>query len=46
MEWIALVLFVLLVVSWLALPNSKKVESRVELGSIGDEVKAAMPSKS
>jgi hypothetical protein len=47
MEWVALVLFLLMVVSWLVLPNAKKVsESSVEFSSIGDETKTQMVGKS
>ena len=34
MEWVALVLFLLMVLSWLALPNSKKAASETQLSSV------------
>jgi hypothetical protein len=34
MEWVALVLFLLMVLSWIALPDSKKATSEVELTSV------------
>ncbi|WP_341469424.1 hypothetical protein [Candidatus Chlorohelix allophototropha] len=34
MEWVALVLFLLMVLSWIALPDSKKSTSAVELTSV------------
>ncbi|MEI7556693.1 hypothetical protein [Candidatus Chlorohelix sp.] len=34
MEWVALVLFLLMVLSWIALPDSKKAVSEVELTSV------------
>ncbi len=34
MEWIALVLFLLIVLSWVALPNSKKAETEMEMSQV------------
>jgi len=40
MEYVALVLFLVLFVSWFVLPSASKIsESSVEFSSIGDEVR-------
>jgi hypothetical protein len=39
MEWVALVLFLLIVLSWIILPDAKKITTGAEFTSLGDDAK-------